>query len=142
RGCRSVGNRSVGMYVCWRVRDAEFADNAFLRNGLAGISIGHKDTDNVFVGNTIKENRRYGILFRDEVESLAAHRNRFEKNTIMDNGGDQDGAGVLILGETGGLEFRRNVIADSRVGDDRKQRYGILIGEKALTVEVEANEMY
>ena len=60
--------------------------NQSWNNGRDGISLGHKDTDNIFIGNSSSGNGRAGIYFRDEVAANAASRNTFKENTIEDNG--------------------------------------------------------
>lgn len=111
---RSTGNGQDGMYVCWRVRHGLFEDNAIEANKGTGISIGHKDADNLFRDNHITANDSAGITFRKESEAMGAHRNRFEKNVILDNGRAQSGAAVVIDGEHHDLMFRDNVIGYSK----------------------------
>jgi len=53
--------------------------NKVYRNGFGlhrnGISLGHKDTDNIIEENHIYENAKHGIYFRSQTESNGAHRN-------------------------------------------------------------------
>ena len=56
RGNRSIGNDGDGLFVCWRVRYGLFEANEVRENRGSGISIGHKDSDNLFRGNTITGN--------------------------------------------------------------------------------------
>jgi parallel beta-helix repeat protein len=118
RGNRSVGNGSDGLYVCWRVKHGLFENNEIRDNLRAGISIGHKDTDNLFRNNTITGNARAGVLFRSESEPMAAHRNVFEKNTILDNATaekeDAARAAIVIRGPHHDLVFRDNTIGLSK----------------------------
>jgi hypothetical protein len=100
--CFSHDNGSIGLFLCWRVRGGAFERNRLERNGVTGISIGHKDTDNLFVGNVSVGNGRYGVLFRDESAAMAGHRNRFVECTIEGNPTD-----VHVDGETRGLVFER-----------------------------------
>ena len=46
------GNEKVGFFLCWRVQEGKFEGNEIVGNGV-GISIGHKDTGNVFERNTM-----------------------------------------------------------------------------------------
>ncbi len=69
---RSIGNGGDGLFVCWRVKHGLFADNEIRDNKNAGISIGHKDTDNLFRNNTVAQNSLTGILFRNEAEAMGA----------------------------------------------------------------------
>ena len=57
KGCRMHDNGQIGLFLCWRVKHGSFEDNIIQDNGNYGISIGHKDTDNVFVNNTTKGER-------------------------------------------------------------------------------------
>jgi parallel beta-helix repeat protein len=118
RGNRSLGNDSDGLYVCWRVKHGLFENNEIRGNRGAGISIGHKDTDNQFRHNTITGNGKAGVLFRPESEAMGAHRNRFEQNTILDNGVGESGAlagvSIDIRGPHHDLLFRDNTIGYSQ----------------------------
>ena len=108
--CHSHDNGSIGLYLCWRVRGGTFERNRLERNGRTGISIGHKDTDNLFVQNVSVLNGRYGLLFRDEAAPMAGHRNRFVECTIQGNATDLsagEGADVHVGGETRGVVLER-----------------------------------
>ena len=108
--CFSHDNGSIGLFLCWRVRGGTFERNRLEANGVTGISIGHKDTDNLFVENVSVGNGRYGVLFRDESAPMAGHRNRFVDCTIEGNATNPaagDGADVHVGGETRGVVFER-----------------------------------
>jgi hypothetical protein len=94
--CDSSGHEECGLFICWRVQQGEFRDNRFCSNQQYGLSIGHKDSDNHFVGNELSRNGRAGIVLRPERPSNGAHRNRWERNTIEDNGTAAEGAGILV----------------------------------------------
>jgi hypothetical protein len=111
---RSTANGRDGLYVCWRVRNGLFENNILTGNESSGVSIGHKDSDNLFRTNQVLGNTRAGITFRNESEAMGAHRNRFEKNIILDNGPAKSGVGVAIHGEHHDLLFRENVIGYSK----------------------------
>ena len=126
RNNRATGNGRDGMFVCWRVRHGVFEGNTLQGNRQSGMSIGHKDTDNLFRGNQMLGNESAGILFRNETEPMGAHRNRFEKNVVLDNGGDDaTAAAVIIRGEHHDLVFRGNVIGHT------KPRSGATVGIRA-----------
>ena len=132
RRCRAEGNGEDGMFVCWRVKHGTFEDSIFAGNKRNGISIGHKDTDNLLRGNTIRANASDGILFRDELPGMAADRNRLEGNTIENNGGPgQAAAGIRIRGVTADNVFVDNVIRDTRPEADRGQTIGVAIESAA-----------
>jgi parallel beta-helix repeat protein len=114
------------MFICWRVKQGTFTDNVFSDNARNGISIGHKDTDNLLERNTVRSNGQDGILFRDELPAMAANRNRLLGNTIEDNGAAGEAAGVRIRGATSGNEIRGNVIRESR-GAAGRQTIGVIL---------------
>jgi parallel beta-helix repeat protein len=138
---RSTGNGGDGLYVCWRVKFGVFEDNEIRGNGGVGISIGHKDTDNVFRNNTIVENSRTGILFRNESEPMGAHRNVFERNTILDNGRGPEGKGsracVTLVGHHDDVVFRDNTIGNS--GSGGPAGVGFSVGKDSRNFVEESN---
>lgn len=138
RSCTSEENGQIGLFLCWRVKHGTFEDNQLLDNGATGISIGHKDTDNVFRRNRAVGNGREGVLFRNESEAMAGHRNSFEQNEILDNGGDDEGYGVRVLGETNDLTFTGNRIGNA---ETTRQRYGFYVGEKAGELTLADNDL-
>ena len=135
-------NGSDGVYICWGVREGEFTDNIIYNNGIremtefsdrgkrGGISIGHKDTDNLIARNHIYENARYGVYFRTKTEPNGAHRNTLKDNIIENNGlpGHVTRAsGITICGITHDLVFENNTIRETRQGSDRLQKNGFVI---------------
>jgi parallel beta-helix repeat protein len=139
---RNVSRRNGGdgLYVCWRVKHGLFEDNQVHDNQGAGMSIGHKDTDNLFRNNTFARNLRPGILFREETEPMGAHRNRFENNTVVDNGRGSNGrrAEIEIRGHHQGLVFRGNTIGPS-AAEDASAGVGILHSPAAADLRSEDN---
>ena len=138
RRSRSEGNGRIGLFLCWRVKHGVFEDNDLLDNGDTGISIGHKDTDNVFTRNRVRGNGREGILFRNESEPMSGHRNRFVDNEILDNGSAEEGYGVRVLGHTHDLTFARNRIADTGTG---LQATAIFVGKNSTSPRLDDNEL-
>ncbi|MBI4877871.1 MAG: right-handed parallel beta-helix repeat-containing protein, partial [Acidobacteria bacterium] len=122
--CRLHHNGQVGLFLCWRVRHGKFARNLIQDNGRYGISIGHKDTDNEFTGNSIARNGFAGVYFRKESFQNAGHRNVFRENKVLDNGDAKAGYGFYILPQAGDIAIENNRIAETRSGA-RTQRYGI-----------------
>lgn len=137
RRCKSHHNDEDGFFLCWRVQEGIFEDNQFLHNGRYGISIGHKDTENAFVGNIVKANASHGIYFRGEKPTNAGSRNTFRGNVIEDNSGD----GVHIEGHTTDLLFEENTIRDTRTGAARTQRTGIWAGEHTARIRALRNRI-
>lgn len=132
RGCKSTGNDKDGFFFCWRVRNAVVEDNTFIGNGAVGISIGHKDSDNIIRRNVIADNAGGGVQWREEAEPMAAHNITFTENTVRNNGA----FGLHIGGETNGTVIRDNTIECT--GDDS---IGIRIGSKAGEVVLENNRI-
>ncbi|HWR52882.1 MAG TPA: right-handed parallel beta-helix repeat-containing protein, partial [Bryobacteraceae bacterium] len=135
--CVARNNGSDGLFLCWRVRHGVFANNELTGNGGHGISIGHKDTDNVLRNNVVRGNSKNGIVFRNEAEPMAGHRNRLEDNRIEDNGGD----GIFVNGETDGVVIRGNLIRDTRPAGAQTQRVAIRLGENARKALIEKNDI-
>jgi polygalacturonase len=141
RNCVARNNGEDGLFLCWRVRHGLFEKNLFENNGRYGISIGHKDTDNLLQDNQVRGNQEDGIFFRPESFGMAGHRNRLERNLIENNGGKTDAAGIRVRGETRDLVFRGNIIRDTRPPEARKQVVGIRIEEGAGEVVLETNQI-
>jgi parallel beta-helix repeat protein len=141
RDCIARRNGEDGLFLCWRVKYGLFERNIFENNGRFGISIGHKDTDNLLQENQVRANHQDGVFFRNESEGMAGHRNRLENNVIENNGGKESAAGIRVRGETRDLVFRNNIIRDTRTTDARKQTTGIRIEEQAGEVTLEGNQI-
>jgi hypothetical protein len=141
RGCTARDNGEDGLFLCWRVRHGLFERNVLENNGRFGISIGHKDTDNLLRLNKVRSNHEDGICFRNESLPMAGHRNRLEENIIENNGLKRDVAGIRVRGETRDLVLDRNVIRDTRPADQKRQLIGIELEEKAGPVKLTDNEI-
>jgi len=140
-GCRFHHNDRIGFFLCWRVRYGHFHDNLIENNGLYGISIGHKDTDNLFENNTIRNNGFSGVYFRKETFKLSGHRNVFRSNEIRDNGNEDRGYGVYVVPHAGEITLEGNTIEDTRSGGERTQRYGVYVAKNAGPVTLKENVM-
>jgi len=114
RDCAMRDCGEDGLFLCWRVQDGLVEGCEMSRNGRHGISIGHKDTGNLFRRNLVRLNALAGVHFRDEKKSNAADGNRFEANVIEANGRRAPSPAVEILGETSGLVFEGNTIRAGR----------------------------
>jgi len=116
-----------------------FEENVLEQNGQFGISIGHKDSDNLLRSNVVRLNGSNGVFFRNESLGMAAHRNRLEENIIENNGTEAETAGIRIRGETNDLVFRNNTIRDTRVDGTKTQTVGILIEETVGEITLDGN---
>jgi hypothetical protein len=141
RNCIARNNGEDGLFLCWRVRHGVFEKNLLENNGRYGISIGHKDTDNLLQDNEVRGNHEEGVMFRDDTIAMAGHRNRLENNIIENNGVRGQSAGIRVRGETQDLVFRNNVIRDTRPGSDRKQTVGIRIEDGVGQVTLDGNQI-
>ncbi|NIP24467.1 MAG: hypothetical protein GWN67_09070, partial [Phycisphaerae bacterium] len=141
RKCIARRNGTDGLFLCWRVRHGLFEDNILEGNGRFGISIGHKDSDNLLRCNAVRSNHRDGVFFRNESLPMAAHRNRLEENIIENNGAGGEAAGIRIRGYTNDLVFRDNIIRDTRPKDSQTQTIGLRIEEKVGKITLENNKI-
>ncbi len=132
-------NGEDGLYLCWRVRHGLFENNLFENNGRYGISIGHKDSDNLLQNNRVLSNNEDGVHFRNESLGMAGHRNRLENNLIENNGRKGDAAGIRVRGEVRDLVFKNNTIRDTRPSAEQKQRVGIRLEPDAGPVQLVGN---
>ncbi len=141
RECRARRNGTDGLFLCWRVRHGVFENNRLLENGRFGISIGHKDSDNILRKNLIRDNHENGVFFRLETFPMSPHRNVLEENVIENNGHEPGTAAIRIRGEPTDLEFIGNIIRDTRPASQRTQTVGFLLEENVRTIKRKDNEI-
>jgi Right handed beta helix region len=158
RHCDIHDNASDGLYICWGIRHSEFTDNRIYRNGWrdlrSGISIGHKDTDNLIARNHIYENAKFGVCFRRKTDANAAHRVTLQDNVIENNGSRADeladikatlepweaiGCGVHVSGMTRDLALEKNTLRETRQGDARTQQHALVLTEGVSGVRMMDN---
>jgi hypothetical protein len=131
-GCR------IGIFFCWGVKHGVAEENTILESRAYGVSVGHRDTDNLIRGNRIERSGQVGILFRAEPnEGRCPHRNRVERNRVVDSGTEEAGYAVDIQGETRSILLRGNHLIETRSSQGRT---GVRIGERASEVTLEGNE--
>lgn len=139
--CVAKTNGTDGLFLCWRVRHGRFEGNILENNGRFGISIGHKDSDNVLQKNTVRRNYSNGIFFRNESLGMAPHRNKLVENIIEDNGREPGTAAIRVRGETRDLVFKDNIIRDTRTGSAQTQTVGVLLEEQVGNVAMQENKI-
>jgi parallel beta-helix repeat protein len=137
RECVARNNGEDGLFLCWRVRHGLFEGNVLEGNGRFGISIGHKDSDNLLRNNQVRANHQDGVFFRNETLGMAGHRNRLENNIIENNGVKAEAAGIRVRGETRDLILRNNTIRDTRA--EKKQKAAIRLDENVGAITLEGN---
>jgi len=150
RRCVMHHNGSDGLYICWGVRESEFTDNVIYNNGIRkvgkrnGISIGHKDTDNLIARNHIYENAVAGIWFRQKTEANGAHRTIIRDNIIENNGlreHSNRGYGIYISGITHDILIENNFIRETRKGDEAVQKNALQIQPGVTRVQMVNNKI-
>jgi hypothetical protein len=135
-GCRLEGN-DMGIFFCWGVRGG-VAEGNVIRGNRVGISMGHRDTDNLVKGNEISGSLETGLLFRGEKDAgAAAHRNVIEGNQFLDNG-PEGGAAVTVAAAVQGIVLRGNQFRESRGGG----RQAVKITDEASQLEAAGNEFH
>ena len=132
-----IERTKIGIFFCWGVRFGLAEKNAITDVSTSGISIGHRDTDNLVRGNLINRSGTVGILFRDEPQAFGPHRNRCDRNQIIDSGPD-DGVGIDVRGLTEEVNLTQNTVSETR---SPMSRIGIRIGAKARDITVVDNHI-
>lgn len=127
----------IGLFFCWGVKYGLAEANQIVGNRV-GISIGHRDTDNLITGNTITGSTAQGVLFRPERgPSFAGHRNRIEGNVLRDNG-PENGAAIEIQGGTESIQIVGNEIIETR---GAAGRVAVRLGPETKDIEVTDNQI-
>jgi len=136
RNCVARGNRE-GIFFCWGVSDGRVENCTLSENEDYGISLGHRDTDNLITGCTIERNGKVGILFRQEdSEFLSGHRNRIEDCILRDNGGDEAPIAIDICGRTQDITICRTQFGNTTGSE---QSIGIYIGARTQRIALKDN---
>lgn len=136
------GNRiercNIGIFFCWGVKYGLAEKNTIEGIRTASVSIGHRDTDNIVRDNVIKNSGVAGVLFRPERgPAFAGHRNRIERNEIINSGGDA-GIGIDIQGGTESIDLIANRIIEQR---GPAQRIGIRLGAETKNIQLTENRV-
>ena len=128
----------IGIFFCWGVRHGLAEKNVMLENRRFGVSIGHRDTDNLIRDNEILRSGEAGVLFRPERgKDFAPHRNVIEKNRIVDSG-DAKGIGVDVQGQVESITITRNEIKETR---QPMERIGVRIGAETKDIRLVENKI-
>lgn len=128
----------IGLFFCWGVKYGLAEKNTIEDTKTAGISVGHRDTDNLIRGNTVKRSGQAGILFRPERgQGFTGDRNTVEGNTVIDTGGDE-AAAVDVQGTTASLVFRKNELKETR---DPAKRVGFRFGKDTKDITLDGNSI-
>lgn len=137
RGNRIVGN-NIGIFFCWGVKYGLAEDNVVEDTRQHGISIGHRDTDNLVRRNVVRNSGQVGVLFRPERgHDFAPHRNRLEDNQIVDVG-NEDAIGIDVRGETESVTIAHNEV---RQTNGPAKRVGIRVGGQTHDIRLVDNKV-
>jgi parallel beta-helix repeat protein len=132
-----LSGNSIGLFFCWGVKYGLAEDNVCDGNRV-GISIGHRDTDNLVRNNRVTNSGEVGLLFRPERgPSFCAHRNVIEGNTLINNGG-ATAAAVDVQGGTEQVTIRQNTIQETR---EAGERVGIRLGAETKDIRLAENSV-
>jgi hypothetical protein len=127
------GNRmqrsGEGIYFCWGAQHGLYEKNV-IEDCNYGMTFGHSDSDNLIRENDIRRSREAGIHFRGGNKAFAPHRNRFERNRIIDSGGEK-GVAIDINGQTESVTVTNNELRETR---KPLSRIGILIGAETRDI--------
>lgn len=159
--CRSLGNRdlglhpgsgsqrplirkneirecNIGLFWCWGVKHGLAEENVIHGCRSQGISVGHRDTNNVMRRNQVAESGCEAVLFRDEgSDRMAPHRCVLEENLLQGAGtSETPGFGIRIEGAPDGLIFRGNRLVNPEGG---RLATGIRIGARVTNLTMEGN---
>lgn len=128
----------IGIFWCWGVRYG-LAERNRMDGNTYGISIGHRDTDNVMRDNDVLNSGKVGILFRNDTRGrdFWANRNKILNNRIH-NSGDETGIAIDIQGRTKDIELVGNDIREKR---QPMKRRGIRISAEASKIELTENRI-
>lgn len=128
---------AIGLFFCWGVKHGVAENNQMVGNRV-GISIGHRDTDNLITRNVIRGSESTGVLFRSEPgPAFAGHRNRITGNSFIDN--SPEGAPVIdIQGPTQSITISDNEFSDSR---DGKPRVAVKKGPETSDIIIEGSRI-
>lgn len=137
RGNRLEENQ-IGIFFCWGVKFGLAEKNVIRGNRKYGVSIGHRDTNNLICENEIVDSGECGVLFRPERgKDFAPHRNRLERNRIVDSGTGK-GIGVDVQGQTESITIAHNEIRETR---QPMERIGVRLGSETRDVTMLENRI-
>jgi nitrous oxidase accessory protein NosD len=125
-----------GIYFCSGAQHALYEKNV-IEDCSYGLTFGHSDSDNLIRDNDIRRSGLAGIYFRGGNKAFAPHRNRIERNRIVDSGGDK-GIAIDINGETESVAIIKNELREKRVP---ASRIGISIAAETRDIRYQDNQI-
>ncbi len=131
----TVTGCNIGIFFCWGVKYGLAESNRLDENAM-GVSIGHRDDENVVIDNDILRSQKVGVVFRPERgKGYTAKGNRVEKNRVTDSG-NEDGIAIDVQGVTAHNTIARNTLTETR---GPANRTGIKLGEEVGEMEIADN---
>jgi nitrous oxidase accessory protein NosD len=131
-----IERNDIGIFFCWGVKFGLAEENTIVDCRKQGISIGHRDTDNVIRRNRVQGSGEVGLLFRPERgRDFAPHRTLVVENEI-ENSGPPDGIAVDVQGEVDQVTLVRNTLRETR---SPAERIAIKLGPATGRIELVAN---
>ena len=118
-----------GIYFCWGAQHGLYEKNR-IEDCNYGMTFGHADSDNLIRENEIVRSAEAGIHFRGGNKAFAPHRNRIERNRIIDSG-QEKGVAIDINGQTEGVTLLKNELRETRAP---LGRIGILIAAETRDI--------
>jgi hypothetical protein len=135
RGNR-VQRSAEGVYFCWGAQHGLYEKNV-IEDCSYGMTLGHSDSDNLIRDNDIRRSAVGGIRFRGGNKAFAPHRNRFERNRIVDSGPEK-GVAIDINGEAEAVTLINNELRETR---KPLSRTGILIAAETRDIHYADNQI-
>ena len=137
RGNR-IERNDIGIFFCWGVKFGLAEENTIIDCRKQGISIGHRDTDNVIRRNLVQGSGEVGLLFRPERgRDFAPHRTLVVENQI-ENSGSANGIAIDVQGEVNLVTLERNELRETR---SPAERIAIKLGPATGRIELVANRL-
>ena len=134
----TLERNDIGIFFCWGVRFGLAEKNRIQNNRTFGVSVGHRDTDNIIQNNEITGSGKAGIVFRPERgEGFSGDRNKIIDNKIIDSG-LADGVGIDVQGYTSAIDIFGNELRETR---GPEKRIGIRLGEHVGGVNIGENQI-
>ena len=134
-----LARNAIGIFFCWGVKSGRAEGNTIEDCSQCGVSIGHRDTENLVRDNTIRRSGQAGVLFRAEPgKDFAAHRNRIEANVIEDSG-PNDGVAIDVQGPTEEVTIAGNELVETRAP---AKRVGIRLGPQTRDIRLADNRIH
>ncbi len=129
-----------GLFFCWGVKHGIAENNVIEDSGKYGISIGHRDTDNLVRNNQVRRSGLHGIFFRQHPNPARdPHRNVFEGNLVVDSGTKGDCVAIEMLGTAEDVLLRGNRVVDTRRTHKSRKRIGVRIGPDIRKIRLDDN---